>query len=214
MITQNPIIGRSRKKLGNVYSRTLWGKNILQTCPVMPCSPPTIALRASRDAFKLVQKMCHQISPSTLTQIYYAAPEGKPRRSVLMSQLLAPAIRSKKEVSFDLNLLKVLGTNRIVTEAGLIVEIMETEFSLPKEMFSATAYADTSRVPLIILVSYELGVCISLRSYTTLDGDWISFQNLSPTLIGHEVLMICLWETNIGTESNPNFIVGGYRAQP
>ena len=211
MITQNPITGRSRKKLAGVYARTLWGKNVIQSCPGKSNVPPSVALKDSRAAFARVMSMANQVNASLLSTIFYTAPVGRSRRHVLSSQLFEGVIRDNGEIRFNLEEITQLGTNRVTTNIGLIYTVPAKSFTLPKSSFPATEYADTTRVPCIFAISYELGICATWIDYTTIDGDNLSFSNISDTFIGQRVLLVGLWPTNIGTAQNPIWVYGGFK---
>lgn len=211
MITQNPITGRSRKKLAGVYARTLWGKNIIQSCPGPSKVPPSPALKSSREVFGLVMSMANQVPASLLTKIYYTAPIGRSRRHVLSSQLFAGVVRNENEITYNLEAITQLGTNPISTTAGLIYTITAKSFVLPKSSFPATNVADTSRTPCVFAISYELGLCVDLLSYTMVDGDDLKFSNISDTFINKSVLLLCLWQVNIGTVQTPVWEYGRFQ---
>ena len=214
MITQNPIIGRSRKKVGNVYARTLWGKNILQSCPTPSTNPTTKKQKANRSAFALVSSMANMFPASLLNQIYYTQPDGRSRRHVLCSQLYTAMTRNENTVTFNPSNLSELGTNRVVTNAGLLYTVPAKSFTIPVAAFPASASADTTRVPLVVAVSFELAICVDLLSYTELDGDNLVFSNISDTLLNHDILLLCLWQTDIGTTQLPNYIYGSFKLEP
>lgn len=213
MITQNPITGRSRKKLAGVYARTLWGKNVIQSCPSPSNVPATRALKDSRSAFGRVMQMANMVPKSLLYDIYYSAPVGRSRRHVLSSQLFTGVVRSNQEISYNLSAFAQLGTNRVSTNAGLLFTPSGKSFTIPKSAFPATQFADTSRVPCVFAISYELGVCVPLLDYTTLAEDELQFDNVSDTFIGHEVLLLALWQINIGTQLTPVWCYGGFSAE-
>lgn len=211
MITQNPIVGRARKKLSGVYARTLYGKNIIQSCPAPRTSPPSQAELESRMAFRLVSSMANMVQPSLLLNIYYAAPVGRSRRACLVSQLHKGVVRTNKVVSFDLDAVSELGGNVVTCNEGLIYTPAAKAFEIAVEDLNATPIADTSRVPCVMAVSYEKGVCVSLFDYTTLNEGVLSFENVSDTLVGSEILLLPLWQTNIGTAQNPIRVFGGFK---
>lgn len=214
MITQNPVIGRGRKKLGGVYARTLYGKNIIQTCPGTQTFKPTKKLTATRNAFGLIMQMANLVDKSYLYNIYYSTPVGHSRRHELASQLFTAVHRDNETVSFDVQALAELGTNPVVTNAGLLYTIQSKEFTIPKSQFNITELADASRVPCIFAVSYELFLIVPLVDYTTMDEDNFNFANVSDSFLGHQVLLIPLWQTNVGTLINPVWQYGGFKLQP
>lgn len=213
MITQNPIIGRSRKKMGNVYARTMWGKNIIQTCPTNRRPSKSKALHASYDAFRVVTRLANQVPATLLSNIYYAAPVGRSRRHVLTSQLFTGVLRDNDQISFDVNAISQLGTNPVTTTAGLVHTIPGASFTLPVSAFPATELADTSRAPLVFAISYRLLNCTALLSNVTVEDNELHFVNISETLHGQPVLLIALWQTNIGSSQTPNWVFGGFLAE-
>lgn len=214
MITQNPIIGRARKKLSGVYARTLFGKNVIQSCPTHTNIPATKALQDSRFAFGVVSRMANAVPSFLLPSLYYTAPVGRSRRHVLASQLFTGVQRVQHVVDFNLSALSELGTNPIVTTEGLLHTVTATAFSIPVANFNVTQLADTSRVPCIMAVSYALRLCVPLLDYTELDGNALFFSNLSETFLNQSVLLLPLWQTNVGTQQNPIWVYGSFQANP
>lgn len=210
MITQNPIVGRARKKVAGVYARTLWGKNIIQSCPGSPSSPPTKPLRDSREVFRAVTKMANQVPATILAQIYYSAPVGRSRRHVLTSQLFTGVQRNNFEISYNLENFSALGTNPVTTRAALVYEVSAKNFTIAKSEFDATELADTSRAPLVFAISYDLQLCVPLLSNVSVDGDNLVFSNISDSFLGQSVLFVCLWQVNIGSEPIPVWVYGSF----
>ena len=210
MITQNPIVGRSRKKLAGVYARTYCGKNIIQSLPKPTTIPPTQALRDSRAAFAVVRQMSAMFPASLLPQIYYNAPVGKTRRSVFMSQLFQGVVRDNMQISFNELAIQEIGSNPVVTSSMIPITVPGKDFSLPLYTFLATEVADTTRVPLIIALHYPLKICQSWLSYTQIDGNNLVFRNISDTLVNEVVFLICLWQTNIGSSQIPVWTFGRF----
>lgn len=214
MITQNPIVGRSRKKLAGVYARTLWGKNVIQSVPVKSSVPPTRALKDSRNAFGHIMQMANMVPKSILYNIYYNAPVGRSRRHVLSSQLFTGVQRANMEITYNLSALSMLGSNPVSTTSGLLFTVQAKNFQLAKDLFSTTPIADTSRVPCVFAISYELGVCVPLLDYTAISNDELQFTNVSDTFLGHEVLLLPLWQINLGTAQNQIWVFGSFQANP
>lgn len=213
MITQNPITGRSRKKLAGVYARTLWGLNVIQSCPKPSTVPPTPALKDSRAAFALVMQMANMVSQSLLFNIFYAAPVGRSRRHVLSSQLFTGVQRNADGIRFNAEAITQLGSNPVVTTSGILFQVPAKTFSIPVASFNATQLADTSQCPCVFAISYDLGICVPLLSYTTLNSDNIDFSNISDTLLGQNVLLLPLWPTNVGSVQYPIWAFGAFRAE-
>lgn len=208
MITQNPITGRAKKKLGNVYARTLYGKNVIQSCPSPSKIPPTKALMDSRDVFRLVTRMANMLDASLLNNIYYSAPEGRSRRSLLIKQLFAGIYRFNKQIYYNLAAINPIGTNKVATTAGILYTIESKSFTIPISSFPSKPTADTTKVPCVLAISYELGLCVSFYNYITISGNDLVFDNISDTFLGHEVLLVALWQVNIGTLVNPIWVFG------
>lgn len=213
MITQNPIIGRSRKKLAGVYARTLWGKNVIQSLPSKSNIPPTKALKDSRSAFATIMQMANLVPKSLLYNIYYSAPVGRSRRHVLSSQLFTGVLRNNYNIAFSLSALSELGTNAVATNEGYLFTIQATNFRLAKALFSSTDIADTSRVPCVVAISYEMAVCLPLLSNVSIDGDDLVFSDIPGTFVGHEFLLLALWQVNIGTQQIPVWQYGSFSLQ-
>lgn len=210
MITQNPIVGRSRKKLAGVYARTYCGKNIIQSLPKPTTIPPTQALRDSRAAFAVVRQMSAMFPASLLPQIYYNAPTGKTRRSVFMSQLFQGVVRDNMQISFNELAIHEIGSNPVVTSSMIPITVPSKDFSLPLYTFLATEVADTTRVPLIIALHYPLKICQSWLPYTQIEGNNLVFRNISDTLVNEVVFLICLWQTNMGSSQIPVWTFGRF----
>lgn len=213
MITQNPIVGRSRKKLAGVYARTLWGKNIIQSCPKPATAPPSPALRQSRSAFAGIMQMANMVPKPLLYNIYYSAPVGRSRRHVITSQLFTGVSRTNGQVVFRLEDLAELGTNPVATNYGLFYEVLAKDFYIPVAGFHATQVANTGLLPCVFAVSYELRICAPLLSYTALEGNQLHFSNISDTFLGHTVLLLPLWQINMGTVQTPIWQYGSFRLE-
>lgn len=210
MITQNPIVGRSRKKLAGVYARTLWGKNLIQSLPAPSKIPPTKALKDSRAAFGLIMQMANMVPKSLLFFLYYTAPVGRSRRHVLASQLFSGVNRDNFVVSFSLTSINQLGSNPVATTDGLLFTIPSKSFSIPISDFSKTDIADISKIPCVLAISYDLGLCVPLMDYTTISGDNLVFDNISNTFLGAEVLLLPLWQINVGSTTHPIWVYGSF----
>lgn len=210
MITQNPIIGRARKKLGNVYARTLYGKNVLQSCP-----PPTRGHQTNGQVsvctnFGRMSLLSNQVSASLLNIIYYSRPTDRSRRAEWMKQLMTGVTKENDQWIFDPGRIERLGSNAAVTEHVFTMTPTQRDFSIAITELSAIGNADTSKLPCIILICPSADICIDLLSYTTIDGENLAISNLLPTLIGMQCYIFPLWQVNIGTEQTPVWTYGSF----
>lgn len=213
MITQNPIVGRARKKLSGVYARTLYGKNVIQTCPPSTKGKQAASQVAASNAFGAMSRLSNQLSQSELNAIFYQAPNGRSRRSEWMMQLCKGLQKDGASWTFEPSLLQQLGGNAVVTEAPLIVTPTENHLRFSVEDFSAVNRAETEMLPCLILICKDTNQCLSLLPWSSLDDGDIVCENLSPTFLGHECYIYCLWQVNVGTLSNPIYAYGSYRAE-
>lgn len=212
MITQNPITGRSRKKLAGVYARTLWGMNVIQSCPGPSTTQPTKALRDSRSAFGRIMRMANMIPAWLLSNIYYVAPVGRSRRHVLSSQLFAGVTRNDFDITFNLEGITKLGTNPVTSTASLLYTVPAKSFAIPLRQFTATSLADQTLLPCVFAISYDLNLCVSWLPYTSLVDDNLQFDNISDTFLDRTVLLVALWQTNVGTAQHPIMVYGSFAA--
>lgn len=210
MITQNPITGKAHKKLGAVYARTLYGKNVIQQCPPSRKGKQTAAEVEASRGFGFVSLMSAQISTSMLNQIYYAPPTGRNRRQQWCKDLMTGRIKDGDKWDYNPDLIRKLGGNPKVSELAISLTPASTEVVIPLSSFSAVNNAITTEPPCIILICIEECICISLLDYTSIEGNNIVLQNLSSTIIGKECWLFPLWQTNIGTQQNPIICYGRF----
>lgn len=210
MITQNPITGKARKKLGGVYARTLYGKNVLQSCPPSRKGKQTAAEVEASRGFGFVSLLSAQISASMLNQIYYASPSGRNRRHQWCKDLMTGRFKDGDKWEYNPDLIRKLGGNPKVSESGISLTPASTEVVIPLSSFSAVNNAITTEPPCIILICVEECICISLLDYTSIVGENIVLQNLSSTIVGKECWLFPLWQTNIGTQQNPIICYGRF----
>lgn len=211
MITQNPIIGKARKKIGKIYARTLYGMNILQSCPPSTKGRQTEAQVASSNAFGIISRMSNQISASLLLQLFYQAPVGRSRRAVWCHQLYAGMVKTPNGWEFDPSLLMQLGGNAVVSTAPLVVTPVSDRFTIAVSALSATPAAILTEKPCLILVNASSLQCVSLYDFTELSGETLHISNLSSTLINQECYIYPLWCVNVGTRSNPIVTFGSFQ---
>ena len=210
MITQNPITGKARKKLGAVYARILYGKNVIQQCPPSRKGKQTAAEVEASRGFGYVSLLSAQISASMLNQIYYAPPSGRNRRQQWCKDLMTGRFKDGDKWDYNPDLIRKLGGNPKVSESGISLTPASTEVVIPLSNFSAVNNAITTEPPCIILICVQECICISLLDYTSIVGDNIVLQNLSSTIVGKECWLFPLWQTNIGTQQNPIICFGRY----
>ena len=211
MITQNPIIGRARKKLAGVYSRTLWGKNVVQSCPPSTKGKQTASQLAAAERFGYMSRLSNQVDQSFLNAVFYSAPVGRSRRAEWMKQLCAGIVKDGAVWDFNPAGITQLGTNSVVTREPMIITPTENQLRFSVAEFSAVNWADTSKLPCLLLICKDTNQCITLLPWESLvDGD-IVCQNLSPTFLNHECYLYCLWQYNTGTQANPIYTYGSFK---
>ena len=214
MITQNPIIGRAKKKLGGIYARTLYGKNVLQACPPPTKGKQTPGQLAASNAFGKLSRLSNQISPSLLNSIYYTSPTGRSRRGEWCRQLGKGLIKTENGWVFNPSLLPKLGSNHVVSIEPLVLTPSTTQVSFGVELLSCVGNAITTEKPCLILICPEANVCISMLEYTVIDNNVVTLSPLSTTLINKQCWIFPLWQVNEGTQKNPSYQYGSFEKQP
>lgn len=214
MITQNPIIGKARKKLGGVYARTLYGKNVVQTCPTYSPGSRTTNQRKASSMFGIVSRMSNQVDASLLNNIFYQAPIGRSRRAEWCHQLLAGAVKEDGEWTYQPSQLALLGGNLPVCSEPFIFSPNESSLQIAVGDLSHTERAILTEKPCLILICADTQQVVSLLDYTSVSNAVVTLQNLSPTYQGHECYLYPLWQINIGTQQNPIYTFGGFSATP
>lgn len=210
MITQNTIIGHAKKKLGGLYARTLYGKNIIQSCPPPNKEKLAPSQKAAQSAFGRVSLLSNQVPASLLNQIYYSAPIGRSRRQQWNKNLMKGLSKIDGSWTFQPNLIEILGSNPKVSEEAYNLILPSTQVEIPISDLSAVNNAITTETPCIILISPEPNICISLLPYTSIVSDNIVLQNLSTTLVEKNCWLFPLWKVNIGTQQTPIYTYGRY----
>lgn len=210
MLTQNPIIGRARKKLGGVYARTLYGKNVIQTCPPPNKGRETPGEAATRSMFGELSKLSNQLDASLLNSIYYQAPQGRSRRGEYCRQLSSLFVRDGNTYTIQPSNLLALGSNQAVSNLyfSFTPDTVSAEISVSD--LSAIGGAITTEKPLLMLLCPSKRIFISLLPYTTLNDGLLTLDNLSTTLIGQQCYIYPLWRVNVGTPSTPILEFGSY----
>lgn len=211
MITQNPIIGRARKKCAGIYARTLWGKNILQSCPPSTKGKQTPRQIETNNLFSKISRMAYQVSPSLLNQLFYEAPVGRSRRAEWMRQIAAGRQKLDGEWVFLPETIENLGGNLATCLEPFEVTPIGRQFTVNIANLSKTEIAITTEKPCVILMCQDTNTLISLIDYTTLTANQIQFENLTPTIIGHKCLLFTLWKYNAGSQQTPNHLYGSYK---
>lgn len=211
MITQNPITGKARRRLGNIYARTLYGKNVIQTCPPSRKGKETEALRKVNTLFKSISSMANQLSASLLNQIYYTPPTSRNRRQQFCKDLAMGRYYEDNEWKYNPSLIERLGNNPTVSTAPLQIEVLSNRVEINSSELSSTEIALVNEMPLLILIEFRTATCLSCFPYTQIENTNIILQNLPAKLIGKSVTIFPLWKTNIGTQANPIVTWGSYR---
>lgn len=211
MITQNPIIGRARKKLAGVYARTLYGKNILQSCPPPHNGKKTEYQAAAWNSFGLLSKMSNQLSASLLNSIYYAAPIGRSRRGQWCKDLATGMQKSAQGWIFDPTMIEILGGNPKVAETAFSLIPTLTRFEINVSSLSAVGNAVTTEIPCLILICPSKNICIDLLPFTTLNDGILTVEPISTTLLNEECFIFPLWRVNVGTQANPIWAYGSFQ---
>lgn len=211
MITQNPITGRSKGRLAGIYARTLYGKNILQSCP-----PPTKGKQHANQvkactAFGFVSRLSNQVSQSLLTYLYYMAPAGRSRRGQWCKDLATGMTKNGSNFEFDPSMIEILGGNQKTTADPVILTPQQNSVVFTKSEISTEGNADTSLVPCVIMICPSECICIDMLPWTTIDATTITINPLSSTIIGKECWFFFLWQTNVGTQATPIMSYGSYR---
>lgn len=212
MITQNPIVGRSKNKLAGVYARTLWGMNIIQSCPKPRTSQPTPAMQAARTSFANVMAMANQLTQGLLNELYYAAPIGRSRRHVLASQLMQAVQRNNGLVTYDPARIEQLGTNLVALTSPIAVTPTETTISINVADIATTESAIFENAPLTLALNYELCICYNLLPLSNMNNGVLTISPIPSTWIGQQFFLFPLFQVNMGTTNNPVYAFGRYEA--
>lgn len=210
MITQNPIIGRAKKKLAGVYARTLYGMNIIQSCPKPSTNPMSPARLACQRAFKFVSGMSNQLPQQLLNYLYYAAPQGKSRRNVLSSQLMKAVVRDGEFVTFDPDLITEIGSNPAALTTPIVVTPSSTSIVLNVADLATTQSAVITQLHCILALSYELGVAYDLAPLASLAADVVTINPIPSNWVGHQLYLYPLFDVNVGTVNNPVYAFGRF----
>lgn len=210
MITQNPIIGKARKKLAGVYARTLYGKNVIQTCPPPTKGKQPQTLLDAQQQFAFLSQLSRQIPTSLLNNIYYTPPTGRNRRQQLTKDLATGSYKDGSTWLYNPSLISRIGSNPKTSETPNIITITQVSTTVPLDSLSHVGNAITSETPCIILIDPADALCVSLLDNSTIEGSNLVLSNLSTTLLGKECWLFPLWLVNIGTVKNPIYQYGSY----
>lgn len=210
MITQNPIIGKAKKKMGNTYARVLYGMNIIQTCPPPTKGRQAASQVASSKAFGYISKLSAQLEPSLLNSIYYSAPIGRSRRAEWCKQLAKGMVKNSQIWQFDPSLIPQLGSNVQVSDTALVLTPASTQVEIQVSELSSMGSAILDEAPLLICICPSKTMCISLLPWTSIEGQTLTLSNISTTLVGAECYLYPLWKVNIGTQQTPIYTYGSY----
>lgn len=211
MITQNPIIGKARKKLAGVYARTLYGKNVVQSCPPSTKGHQTKGQLAVCNSFARLSRLSNQVTASLLMYIYYAAPVGRSRRAQWCQDLAKGQVKADGVWTFNPALIERLGGNPRVTEAAYVFTPNATRFQINVSDLSHVGNAVLDQAPCLILICPSENICISLLPYTHLEGEVLDVFPVSPTVVNKECWLFPLWWVNVGTLANPIMAYGSYQ---
>lgn len=122
MKTQNPLIGRSTKSIGQNTFYTLNGQNIVRTKPMVVANPNTPAQDAQRTRFKAFVAAANSMSEADLNLLFATKETGRNRRSMLQSQLAPaygsqinqdPTEKSRYVPTFDVDKLGKIGSGSV-----------------------------------------------------------------------------------------------------
>lgn len=210
MITQNPITGRARKKLAGVYARTLYGKNVLQSCPPPTKGKQTANQLAVCSSFAYISKLSNQVDASLLNRIFYETPIGRSRRAEWMHQLSAGRTKENGLDVFDPSLIEKLGGNPTVSESPFVFTPTSANLEINFSQLSKVGNAIDTVVPCLILICPSTNQCVSLLAQSSLGNESVILQHLSPTYQGHQCYIFPLWAVNVGTNRNPIIAYGSY----
>lgn len=213
MIVQNPIIGRARKKLGNIYARTVYGKNVLQSCPPSNKAHETPNQASARTAFGRLSSMSNQVTTSLLNSIFYEAPQGRSRRGQWCKDLSSGMVKEDGFWSFNPEQIAQLGTNSVVSNFATHIIPNSSSVAFALSELSIIGNALPNEKPCIILIEPTNNICISLVDYTTIEHETVYLQHLSTTIVGKDCWLFPLWMVNVGTQRNPILAYGSYKAE-
>lgn len=214
MITQNSLIGHAKQKLGGVYARTLYGKNILQSCPVYSSTKATDNQKNVRTLFKAVSNMANVLTPSQLNQIYYYSPSGCNRRMLHNKQLQTILQGQGTDRSYNCDNLQKIGTNSVVTNELFELEVTTNEKSIQISTIQHSESAIIDQIPIAIAFDVETPVLYDFTNKISIDNENLIISELGEQYQNRFFKIAFLWKINIGTAQNPIIVNGAFEQLP
>lgn len=194
MITQNPLTGRAKKKLGNTYARTLYGKNVIQTCPIFGKVNTTPQLQANRAAFNAVNRFSQEFTAQELNRLYYAKPANTNRRMALNKHLQTIFPNSVNGRYFNVEALQRLGSNGKKIDSFYNAYFTTSEQRLKKYNLPQFSGALLDELPLLVALCESSKTLVNLSRCAYIDDDTIVLNNIPETLLKTPVSLLCLWQ--------------------
>lgn len=210
MITQNSLIGHAKQKLGGVYARTMYGKNILQSCPVYSSTKATDNQKNVRTLFKAVSNMANVLTPSQLNQIYYYSPSGCNRRMLHNKQLQTILQGQGTERAYNCDNLLKIGTNSVVTNELFELAVSTNEITIPISTIQHFDNAILNQNPIAIAFDVETPILYDFSNKISIDNENIIISELGELYQNHTYKIAFLWKINIGTTQMPIIVNGAF----
>lgn len=210
MITQNPIIGNAKKKIGNVYARTMYGKNIIQSCPTFTKNNVSPKNRKQRECFGKIVMLANIERASILNNIFYNSPIGRNRRQEWTKQLLTARQKNGEDYIIDASMINQLGGNITSTTAMLAITPTTDTITIAKSETQPTSAAITTETPLIYIIEPTIPTLINCNSISSIEENNIIIENIPENIINKECFLVALWPVNMGTTTHPIFKYGSY----
>lgn len=210
MITQNSLIGHAKQKLGGVYARTMYGKNILQSCPVYSSLKTTDKQKNVRSLFKAVSNMANVLTPSQLNQIYYYSPSGCNRRMLHNKQLQTILQGQGTERTYNCDNLLKIGTNSVVTNELFEIAVSTNEITIPISTIQHFENAIMDQNPIAIAFDVETPILYDFSNKISIDNENLIISELGEQYQNRSFKIAFLWKINIGTAQNPIIVNGAF----
>ena len=214
MITQNSLIGHAKQKLGGVYARTMYGKNVLQSCPVYSSLKATDKQKNVRSLFKAVSNMANVLTPSQLNQIYYYSPSGCNRRMLHNKQLQTILQGQGTERAYNCDNLLKIGTNTVVTNELFELEISTNEITIPISSIQHSESAILEQNPIAIAFDVVTPLLYDFSNKISIENGNLIISELGEQYQNRTYKIAFLWKINIGTAQNPIIINGAFEKLP